>query len=198
MKKIFTLVALGAATAVLVWCFAKKDAVVVGTNLPAVSGEVAAEATIPSDQPYEYINKEKWFSFMLPATWTFQENVFGALVMLFAPQEKWDTIKENIGVTTTELTGNIQLSSYFELAKGIAESVISNYKIEKEEAITINGESAMKVIYQGVQGGENLQREQVVVLKWKTAYVLTYTATEKTFNDLLAGVDNIINTFTIN
>ena len=157
-----------------------------------------AETAIQSNQPYEYINKEKWFSFTLPASWTFQENAFGSLVMFFAPQEKWDTIKENIGVTATELTGNVQLSSYFELAKGIAESVISNYKIEKEEPITINGENAMKVIYKGVQGGENLQREQVIVLKWKTAYVITYTATEKTFNNLLVGVDNIINTFTIN
>jgi len=74
----------------------------------------------------------------LPAAWTFQENVFGSLVMFFAPQEEGDKVKENIGIVTEELTGDVQLSSYFELAKGIAESVIKEYQIVKEENTTIN------------------------------------------------------------
>lgn len=192
--------------ALLTGCFSRNEILTSEENLPAVTGdmlteaasEATAEAPIVSDQPYEYISKDKWFSFTLPAKRTFQENVFGSLVMFFAPQEEWDKIKENLGVTIEELTGDVNLTSFFELTKGNVESVIRDYKAVKEEAMTINGNDAMKIIYKGTQSEQKLQWQEIIVLKWTTAYVFTYTATEDTFNDFIDEVDTIINTFQIN
>jgi len=85
--------------------------------------------------------------------------------MFFAPQKEGDNIKENLGVTTVKLTGDVQLASYFELTKGNSESVIRDYKVEKEEALTVNGENAMKIIYKGTQNDKKLERQQIVFLK---------------------------------
>jgi hypothetical protein len=55
----------------------------------------------------------------------------------------------------------------------------------------------MRIIYKGTESENKLEWQQVVLLKWTTAYVFTYTATEDTFNDFLGEVDAIINTFSI-
>jgi len=117
--------------------------------------------------------------------------------MFFAPQGEGDKIKENLWIVTEELTGDVQLASYFELTKGSIESVIHDYKVEKEEAITVNGGNAMKIIYKGTEGENKLEWQQIVTLKWTTAYIFTYTATEDTFNNFIDEVDAIINTFTM-
>ena len=202
-KKIFTVITLTAVAITLTGCFWKKEIITSESALPVlVTGgnttEDVAEVQAPNDQPYTYIHKGKWFSFTLPAQRTFQENAFGSLVMFFAPQAEGDKIKENLGITTTELTGDINLTGFFELSKGIAEGRTNNFKIEKEEAITINGDNAMKIIYKGTDGENKLEWQQVVLLKWTTAYEFTYTATEDTFDNLIDEVDTIINTFTIN
>jgi hypothetical protein len=85
--------------------------------------------------------------------------------MFFAPLKEGDKIKENLGIITEELTGDVQLTSYFELTKGNVESVIHDYKMEKEEAITINGENAMRIIYKGTESENKLEWQQVVLLK---------------------------------
>jgi hypothetical protein len=50
----------------------------------------------PTPDNFEYINKEKGFTLTIPSAWTFQENVYGSIVILFAPQETGDATKENI------------------------------------------------------------------------------------------------------
>jgi hypothetical protein len=57
-KKIFTLVALTVAAISLAGCFSKTNTITTDSGLPT-TGDSLTEATIPNDQPYEYINKEK-------------------------------------------------------------------------------------------------------------------------------------------
>lgn len=85
--------------------------------------------------------------------------------MFFAPQAEGDKVKENLGVTTTKLTGDVDLASFVELSKGIVEGRTKDFKIEKEEAITINGNNAMKIIYKGTNGENKLERQQVIFLQ---------------------------------
>ena len=85
--------------------------------------------------------------------------------MFFAPQATGDKIKENLGVTTTALTGDVNLTGFYELTKGNVESVINGFTLVKEEAVTINGENAMKIIYKGTESDNKLERQQVVLLK---------------------------------
>jgi hypothetical protein len=147
IKKMLTLMSLTTIVVSLTGCVSKTEPATNETLTETEITETTTATETPSNEPYEYINKDKGFSFTLPAAWTFQENVFGSLVMFFAPQTEGDKTKENLGVSIVELTGKVDLKSYYELAKGILESKTNDFKIEKEEELTINGENAMKIIF---------------------------------------------------
>lgn len=132
-----------------------------------------------------------------PDAWTFQENVFNSLVMFYAPQNDGNKAKENLGILSEELTGDIDLSGYYELTRGNVESVIADYKFISTENIKIQDMDAIKLTYQGTQNQMDLEREQVMLIKGETAYVFTYTATQDSFAKHLEDADSIIDSFTL-
>jgi hypothetical protein len=209
-KKILTVFILGIITFTLGGCFQKKvDTTTTQTGIDTqettssmvdkvISTEVATEKPAEQATTYEYSNKEGWFTLQVPNQRTFQENVFNSLVMLYAPQPKGDTVKENLGIITEKVEGSVNLSGYYELTKGNLETIIPDFTLISKEDIKIDGINAIKIIYKGTQQEKKLQREQVIFLKNNTAYVCTYTATQDTFDSLVKDVEAIINSFKLN
>lgn len=200
MKKIIIFAALTTTVLLLTGCLQKKSTDVinhVSTETPTIQEQKPAEEVIYNDIAYTYTNKEKGFTLTLPNERTFQENVFGSLVMFFAPESTGDTVKENLGVLTETLSGTIDLNAYVELTKGNVESVINEYSFVSQDGITIGDTPAIKLIYKGSQSAQNLQWQQVMFLKDNTVYIFTYTATQDTFKDFSEAVNSIITSFSL-
>lgn len=203
MKKKILIAILLSSTVILGWCFQKKQAISTTTNIQEAitetTGTVAQEtsSTEPVATSYEYTNKEAWFTLQVPAKRTFQENIFNSLVMLYAPQEAGDTIKENLGIISEKIEGDVNLNSYYELTKGNLETIISDFTIESKEDIKIDGIDAIKLIYKGTQQDKKLQREQILLIKNNTAYISTYTATQDTFSDFVQEAEAIMMSCTL-
>lgn len=189
MKKILISVLLAMTVLSLSWCFQKKD-----TEITATTQETTIETVAETTQkPYEYKNKEKEFSLQVPYAWTFKENVFGSLVMFFAPQKEGDMVKENLWVIIQELEGDINFNSYYESMKANLEDVIPAFEFVNEDIQN----NQITFGYKGTQAEKVLQRQQTLILKWTTIYIFTYTAIEKTFQDLLNEVNGIIKSFSL-
>ena len=58
-KKIFTLTALTVAAIALSGCFSQNTTSTPPSDMQTATGNTLTEATTPTNQPYEYNNKEK-------------------------------------------------------------------------------------------------------------------------------------------
>lgn len=151
---------------------------------------------------YNYINKEKSFSLQVPSMRTFKESILNSLVIFFAPQWSWDNIKENLWITSDDLTWEIYtwytgLDTYYNQTMSLLENVINDFQLVSKEEIQVDNQNAITIIYNGTVENRKLRREQVFFIKWKTVYIFTYTAPQDTFYAFSADVNNIINSFSL-
>ncbi len=179
MKKILSL-ALFASFLVLFGC---------GKATPS---DVTSSETQPTNHFQAYQSQADNFSIQFPGGWTFQENVYGASVMFFSPLAKDDTLRENLGIVKKELDKEYTLTEYYTATQPELQKLIPNFTEVSNETIQINGIDAQKLIYKGTQGDVKLQREQVYLIKNKVVYIITYTATEDTFDEYIKDVDTTI------
>jgi len=117
--------------------------------------------------------------------------------MFFTPLGKNDTLRENIGIMKKETDQAYDLEDYYSLTKPELETNIPNFVEVSKETISINNIEGHKLIYQGTQGDFKLQWQQNYFIKDKAVYIITYTATPKTFDDFAAEVDAMIATLEI-
>lgn len=146
---------------------------------------------------YNYMNKELWFSLIIPSAWTFQETIFNSIIVLFAPQWSWDTVKENIWLTSIKLTWDTDLNNYYKKTKEMLESIINDFQLIWKKEIQVNNTQAIVIVYEWTEDNQKLKREQVFFLEWNTIYIFTYTALQSTFDTFLQEANSIINSFSI-
>lgn len=96
-------------------------------------------------QTYEHSSKE--FTLQYPDTRTFEENVYGSLIMFFSPLGENDTLKENVGIVKKDIERSYSLDEYYTLIQPDIIKIIPNFTEVSNEIITINGIEAKKVIY---------------------------------------------------
>jgi len=179
MKKIFSF-ALLASFLVLLGC---------GKAIPS---EVTSDKNQSTSNFQTYESKTDKFSIQFPREWTFQENVYGASVMFFSPLAKDDILRENLGIIKKELDKEYTLTDYYTITQPELQKLIPNFTEVSNETLQINGIDAQKLIYKGTQGDVKLQWEQVYLIKNKVVYIITYTATEDTFDEYIKDVETTI------
>lgn len=167
----------------------------VGCSQPATTEETSG-ASIVQRQVYE--NSDAWFSLQYPSAWTIKENVYGATVMFSSPLTDGDTISENVSVVKKVLENTYTPLEYYEINKAEIVKAITDFSEISNEEILINGIVGQKVVYEWVQGATDLQMLQVYFIKDGTSYVVTYTATKKTFDDFVQQADEMIASLVIN
>jgi len=186
MKKVLSL-ALAAGLLFLFGC-AKSWPTTVDTAI--TTGQNVAER-----QTYE--SKADGFTIQFPGTRTFEEKVYGSSVMFFTPLTEGDTLKENVGVMKKALDKDYTLAEYYEITKPELVKLIPEFTGISNETIKINDIDAQKLIYKWTQGTTKLQREQIYLIKNKAVYIITYTATEATFNEFAQKIDEMAATLEI-
>jgi len=155
------------------------------------------ETKTEAQRTYNYLNKEKWFSLQVPSDWTFQETVFNSIVVLFAPQLSWDTIKENLWITSLEISWAIDLNTYYKQKKSFLENIINDFELISKEEVNIKNIKWITISYKGTDEWQKLRRQQTFFFISKTVYIFTYTTTQETYQDFLQDVNSIINSFSI-
>jgi hypothetical protein len=147
-------------------------------------------------QTYEATSHE--FTLQYPDTRTFEENVYGSLVMFLSPLGEGDTLKENVGIAKKELERSYSLDDYSTLhhQQNIIK-IFPDYTEVSNETITINNIEAKKIIYTLTQGDTKLQQETIYIIKDKIVYIITYTALQSTFDEFAQTIDEMISTFEI-
>jgi hypothetical protein len=191
MKKIFSLVL---ATGLLFLFGCTKNSQT--TDVPS-TGTTVSLTTWQTDERQTYKNKTDGFSLQYPGNRTFQENVYESSVMFFTPHTQGDTINENVGIMKKALDKNYTLAEYYQLTKPEIIKLIPGFTEISNETIKINDLDAQKLIYKWTQGTTKLQWEQIYLIKNKTVYIVTYTATEATFNQFNQKIDEMAATLEI-
>lgn len=153
------------------------------------------DTNTPQRQTYE--NSSEWFSLQYPNTRTFQENVYGSIVMFSSPLTQGDTISENVSVIKKILDKTYTPAEYYETNKPSIASVMTDFVELTNETIKIQDMDAQKVIYKGTQWESKLQLQQVYIIKNTTAYIISYTAIQKTFDDFSDEANAMIASFEI-
>lgn len=137
------------------------------------------------------------FTIQYPATRDYQEDVYGAKLMLFSPQATGDQFKENVGIITEALPSDMTVEEYYTAIKVQLTTLIPDYNEISNKDFKLNGIAAKKIVYAGTQQNYKLKWLQVFLIKNKTAYILNYTATADTFDEFTAEVDAIVNSFMV-
>lgn len=150
---------------------------------------------VHTTQRQTYENSSEWFSLQYPSTRTLQENVYGSTVMFSSPLGEWDTISENISVIKRTLDKTYTPEEYYETNKSSIAGVMTDFAELTNETIQIQDTDVQKVIYKGTQWESKLQLQQVYIIKNNAVYIITYTATQKTFDDFVQTADNMIMSF---
>ncbi len=190
MKKI---ISFALATSFLIFWGCAKTGI---TSSTSTTGS-ATNIEIPVAERQTYENKTDGFSLQFPGTRTFQENVYSSSVMFFTPLTQGDTIKENVGIMKKILNKEYTLDDYYALTKPELIKLIPNFTEIGNEALQINGIDAKKLIYKWTQGDTKLEWEQIYLIKNKTVYITTYTATEATFSQYNQKIDQMVATLEI-
>lgn len=139
-----------------------------------------------------YTNKKEWFSIKIPSWRDIQENKYIWRVLLSAPLKKGDKIHENLIINTDSQSGQNTIEEYYNQQKKWIENHIKNYKEILKEDFKIAKLDWIKIIYQWTLWNYNLQRQQIIFLKnWKF-FLITYTATQETFQEYIWQIDDII------
>lgn len=179
---------------------AVSEVISTGTTEATTSTTTPEAVTLPPQkvaerQPYE--NKADTFSIQFPGARTFQENVYGSSVMFFTPVTEGDALKENVGIIKKPLDKDYTLDEYYAITKPELLKLIPGFSEVSNTTIKVNDINAQKLIYTWTQGTTKLKWEQVYLIKNKAVYIITYTATEETFNQFSQKLDEMIATLEI-
>lgn len=193
MKKLFSFVSIMGVLFIF-WC---TNTWTISSTTSSTTGDTIAEnnaVNVPERQTYS--SKTDGFSLQFPGAWSFQENVFDSSVMFFSPTSESDKIKENVGITKKSLTKEYTLDEYFTLTNDELKKQ-PNYVEVENSSIKVSDTDAKKTIYKFSSNDTKIQSEQVLLVKNKIVYIITYTATEATFNEYAQNFDEMVATLEI-
>jgi len=89
----------------------------------------------------------------------------------------------------------MSVSDYYATIQQQLPAIINDYQEKSNEEIRIDGIPAKKVVYIGKQGDYILKWMQAVLIQDKIAYILTYTASEGTFEEFSKEAETMIQSF---
>jgi hypothetical protein len=154
----------------------------------------------------QYIDRVNHFSLSYPADWTIRvaDTSEKAKVFIRSPKEgKDDSFTENINVIARVLeTGDITALQLQKAIKPALEKKMKNFAMINEKILTWNDKDAYQIEYTTTQNSDGKEIDsqvlQVMVVKNKTLYTVTYVAAKNGSQDFYNKAVEIINSFKIN
>lgn len=154
------------------------------------------EAKVPPTTLQLHQSKEGNFTVQLPADWEVRTGFMGTDVLALAPYQKNpEQFRENVSVLVVKLDQPLPAKEYYDLNLQGLQKLLTNYKLEQSEAVTIDGVDALKLVYTHQMGEIKAKVTQFLLLKDNKAYVITFSAEPDNFNKLLPQIDEVIKSF---
>lgn len=133
-----------------------------------------------------------------PEKWTlFEDDDIGEAIHIVAPKSgNEDQFTENVSVIIQDLTGiQIGIDDFVKLAERQIEETILEGKVLSSQRFEAGRIKSHKVVYKGVIQGFPLKLIRYYQLNEERAYILTYTALEKDFEQHKLYGQQILNSF---
>jgi len=147
-----------------------------------------------------YKNNRNNFSIKYPASWALEENINGAAVIFYSPQENdLDYFKENVNVVVQDISRNpLNLKEYSELAIEQMEVVFEENLIILDSAPAfIADQAGYKFVFIGKGPETDYKYMSVWTIDGLTAYQVTYTALASQYERHLSNAKRMIRSFRI-
>jgi len=199
MKK-FLLITFALSLVVLTACTTKETI----TNDGSVTSETTANKTSTEkvieptndllDGHHLYINTEHKFSLQYPEERSMQEGQYNSVVRFFSPQDFEDTFREDIAVFVTDMDKQ-SLKEYLQNVEETLRKTVANFGMIQETNVKIDGKKSPKWIYQWKQVGRDMKWAQVFVEKGANLYLISYTASQTTFEEHEGVLETVLDTF---
>ena len=174
-----------------------KGASVANKSTPSGS----ASQQIGQQTPTSYSSYDDNVSIQVPEGWQLKENPQpGTQATFFSSKEGADDkFVENVGLQVSDLSAKPDVTLDEIVKAWIDQSQTEfpdSFKVVSQDKTTLGGVEAEEVIYQANDQVSALKGMAVFALKDNKAYILNYSAEEKSFDKFLGGVNEIISSFT--
>jgi|JI8StandDraft_2_1071088.scaffolds.fasta_scaffold00778_17 serine/threonine-protein kinase len=139
------------------------------------------------------------YQIQYPSEWTLELGKQNTeFFLMTALESNSDNFKENINLMIQDLKGmNMNLDSYTGLSEGQIKDNLANGKIIESTRVKNKIRSYHKIIYQGDTNGYTLKWLQHYWVIQDKAYVLTFTAEASSYDQYIATVLKIFESFKI-
>ena len=107
-----------------------------------------------------------------------------------------ESARSNVTMTSYSPNGEVSLSDYVAFCKEEYAKSLSGYALVEETETTLDGKSAVSIVFTSTYDGVTYKQRQVIVLYGQMFYTLTYTATAENYELHTEDVEQIISAFT--
>ncbi len=151
-------------------------------------------------QPGWQTIKQKDYSIKYPADWTADKTgQMGAAFFLFSPLDsESDAFRENINLIVQDLSAyNLDLNGFTALSESQIKTMVKNSSVIESQRVNTKVDEYHRLIYSGEQSDLLLTFEQYYWVKKKTAYILTFTCTQESFERFKKTGEEVLASFVL-
>lgn len=208
------LIAVGGIIVVIIAISVASGALKFEGSISKTSDKPQTTSETPSKQPDEPKEEsaastktynKSGISVDYPEGWIVRENPSAGVIVAFgSPKEsEADTFVDNVNVSTSDLSSkaDITLDQVATLWQKQTEEDMAaggTFKVLETKSDQLVGEDAKRLIYTYSKEGIDIKGMVVIALKDKKAYIVTYTAEEKSFDKFLNVANTIVSSLQVN
>ncbi len=135
------------------------------------------------------------YSIKYPDNWVpDQSGQSGTRFILYGPAVQGQLFRNNINLIIQDLSGqNVDLAKFVEISTGQIKEFIASSNILYSQTESLRH----KIVYTGMHGDFSLQWAQYYWVKNNQAYVLTFTADRKSYDDTINLATQVMDGFKI-
>jgi hypothetical protein len=164
---------------------------------------ILACALISFNEGYCQVDKDDWavldqaaFAISYPTSWSLdQTGKMGTTFILFSEQTNTD-FRNNVNLIVQDLNGlGYDLAKYVTLSEGQVKTMITNSQIIDSKRMKSESGEFQEVVFTGEQGIFHLKWRQRYWVKGEKAFVLTFTASQVTYDQYRQVGEKVLDSF---
>ncbi len=146
-----------------------------------------------------------YFNLEYPEQWQSVEEEPQGMILEFvmlAPEEIIaNEFTTNVNIMAEEMQQDIAAEEYADMVLMQVENMLTDFEIDSEENIDIDGRTGVDLVYSGIAeeeaGDFELTWRQAIVIEEGVAYIVTLTAEREVYDEFTAVFDSIIESMEI-
>lgn len=145
----------------------------------------------------KYSNFEKEYSLEYPSNWMKNDVPQLDLVLFAPPKEKDGNPHASMNVVSEKVGEKISLDQFYSESATNLTSALKDVKVEKNGTVQFNGVPSKWMQYTHVMQGVTFRVLQYFIVADQTIFLMTFSSSDKDFDDYRADFEKIANSFKI-